>query len=166
MTTAAVPAIRSEDSVLTRLLRTTLLIGVIDGLWAVVLTFIYGRPIAGLFPGIAATLFGERMATGGTAAQVVGVLMHFGVAFTWTAVFLLFFLRSAWIRRVLDSPYGVLKVAAVYGPMIWIVMSAVVIPLLLRRPLAISGRWWIQLAGHVVFVGMPIVWGIAKSSRH
>jgi hypothetical protein len=55
----------------------------------------------------------------------------------------------------------VLKAAVVYGPLIWIVMSAVVIPLLTGRPLAtITGRWWIQLAGHVVFVGVPIVWSI------
>jgi hypothetical protein len=69
------------------------------------------------------------------------------------------------LRSVLDSPYGVLEVAAVYGPMIWIVMSVVVIPLLTRRPVAITGRWWIQLAGHVVFVGLPIVWSIWRGSR-
>jgi hypothetical protein len=84
--------------------------------------------------------------------------MHFGVAFAWSALFLVLVTRSAWLRRVLDSPYGVLKVAAAYGPMIWIVMSAIVIPLLTGRPLAtLTGRWWIQLAGHMVFVGVPIV---------
>jgi hypothetical protein len=44
-------------------------------------------------------------------------------------------------------------------------MSAVVIPLLTRRPVVITGRWWIQLLGHVVFVGLPIAWAIGRSDR-
>jgi uncharacterized membrane protein YagU involved in acid resistance len=66
-------------------------------------------------------------------------------------------MRSPSIRTVLASRGGVMKVAAVYGPCIWIVMSLIVIPLLVHRPPAINVRWWIQLVGHVVFVGLPIV---------
>jgi hypothetical protein len=61
------------------------------------------------------------------------------------------------VRRVLDTAGGPLKVAAIYGPCIWMVMSLVVIPLLVRRPRNITTRWWIQLAGHILFVGLPIV---------
>ena len=39
-------------------------------------------------------------------------------------------MRASAVRRVLDSPYGAVKVAAVYGPFIWMVMSLAVIPLL------------------------------------
>jgi len=95
---------------------------------------------------------------------LLGVLMQFGVAVACAARLLFLVTRSAWLRSVLDSRDGVLKVAVVYGPMIWIVMSVVVIPLLTRRPVAITGRWWIQLAGHVVFVGVPIVWSIWRGS--
>ena len=65
--------------------------------------------------------------------------------------------RSAWIRRVLSSRFGVIKVASLYGPFIWLVMSLVVIPLLVHRPPSIGVRWWIQLIGHIPFVGIPIV---------
>jgi uncharacterized membrane protein YagU involved in acid resistance len=51
----------------------------------------------------------------------------------------------------------VLKVASVYGPCIWLVMSLLIIPVLTQRPPAISIRWWIQLAGHFPFVGLPVV---------
>jgi hypothetical protein len=163
--TIVMPLQRSRRFAASRLAAAGLLTGVVDGTWAIVLTLIYGRSLTRLWQGIAATAFGDRMFDGGAPTVLLGVLMHFGVAFAWSALFLLLVTRSAWLRSVLDSPYGVLEVAAVYGPMIWIVMSVVVIPLLTRRPVAITGRWWIQLAGHVVFVGLPIVWSIWRGSR-
>lgn len=51
---------------------------------------------------------------------------------------------------------------AVYGPAIWVVMSLVVIPFLTGRPPTVTYRWWIQLAGHAAFVGLPIVATIAR----
>ena len=80
-----------------------------------------------------------------------------GVAFGWSAVFLFIVLRLGWVQRLLASPYGVLKVASVYGPCIWLVMSLVVIPLLVHRPPSLNTNWWIQLIGHFPFVGIPIV---------
>lgn len=165
MTSAVAHFPSSTRSGSSRLLRAWLLTGVIDGTWAIVLTLLYGRSLARLWQGIAATAFGERMFDGGTAAIALGVLMHFGVAFAWSALFLLLVTRSAWLRRVIDSPDGVWKVAAIYGPLIWIVMSAAVIPLLTGKPLVMTWRWWIQLAGHIVFVGLPIVSSIG-SGRH
>ena len=41
--------------------------------------------------------------------------MHIGVAFGWSPVFLLLW-RTEWMRSVLDSPGGVLKVSASMGP--------------------------------------------------
>lgn len=162
MTTAAIPQRRSLGDATSRLLRTGALIAVVDGSWAVVLTFLYGKSQAKLWQGIAATLFGPRMLDAGASAVALGIAMHVGVAFAWTAVFLLIVTRSAAVRRVLGAPYGPLAIAAVYGPLIWIVMSAAVIPLLTGRPLVLTGRWWIQLLGHVVFVGLPIAWGIGR----
>jgi hypothetical protein len=151
------------DTPLRRLIRAGLVCGAIDGLWAVVLTLVYQRTIPRLFQGIAATVFGAGMFEAGLPGALLGLAMHFAVAFTWSAVFLLLVARSAPLRRVLATPGGLLAVAAVYGPMIWIAMSAGVIPLLTGTPLAITYRWWIQIAGHVVFVGLPIVWSIGPA---
>jgi hypothetical protein len=151
---------------LSRLLLAGLLTGVIDGLFASVQSvFFNGSTVTRLFQGVASTLLGREALDGGTTTALIGVLMHFGVAFGWSAVFLLLVMRSAWIRRVLSSRYGVVKVAAVYGPFIWMVMSLVVIPLLLQRPPTITARWWIQLIGHFPFVGLPIVASIAGGLR-
>jgi len=90
------------------------------------------------------------------------VLTHFCVAFGWSAVFLFVVMRSSWVRRAVSSPSGVVGIAALYGPFIWLVMSLVVIPVLLHRPPRITSRWWIQLVGHIPFVGLPIVASIAN----
>ena len=78
-------------------------------------------------------------------------------------MFLLLVLSSSWLRGVLAAPYGVVAVAAVYGPLIWLVMSLAVIPALTHRPPAINIRWWVQLIGHAPFVGLPIVAMIGHS---
>ena len=67
------------------------------------------------------------------------------------------FSRLGWIRRLLASRYGVAKVAALFGPSVWLAMSLVVIPLFTQRPPAFTVRWLIQLIGHAPFVGGPIV---------
>ena len=139
------------------LVRAGLTTALVDGLFSSVLSVIYGSTPVRLFQGVAATLIGTTALTGGTRTALVGVLMHVTVAFTWSAVFLFVALRASWVRRLMASRYGVLKVAALYGPMIWIVMSWVVIPVLMRRPPRITLRWWIQLLGHFPFVGVPIV---------
>jgi uncharacterized membrane protein YagU involved in acid resistance len=150
-------------SPLSRLVRAGLVTGVLDGLFSSVLSVVfYDSTVTRLFQGVASTLLGKEALDGGTRTALVGVLMHFGVAFGWSAVFLLLVLRSTWVRRVLTSRYGVVKVAAVYGPFIWLVMSLAVIPLLLHRPPTFNIRWWVQLIGHFPFVGLPIVASIGS----
>lgn len=148
---------------LSRLIRAGLLTGVIDGLFSSVLSVVfYDSTVTRLFQNVASTLLGPESFEGGTRTALIGVLMHFGVAFFWSAVFLLLAMRSASIRRVLASPYGAVKIAAWYGPLIWMVMSLVVIPLLVQRPPRISVRWLVQLIGHFPFVGLPIVASIGS----
>jgi hypothetical protein len=145
-----------------RLVRAGLLTGISDGLFASVLAvFFLHSSVPLLWQGVASTLLGKAAFVGGTRTALIGVLMHFGVAFGWSAVFLFLAMRAGSIRRVLASPHGVVKVAAVYGPFIWLFMSLIVIPLLLHRAPTINIRWLIQLIGHFPFVGLPIVASIA-----
>jgi hypothetical protein len=149
-----------------RLLRAGLLTAVSDGLFSSVLAaFFYGSTVTRLWQGVASVLLGAAAFEGGSQTAAIGVLMHVGVAFGWSAVFLLLVLSSSWLRDILAEPYGVVAVAAVYGPLIWLVMSLAVIPLLTHRPPAINVRWWVQLVGHVPFVALPIVAMIGGRSR-
>lgn len=158
MTTAEAPApIDARDS-LVRILRAGLVTAVVDGLFSSLLVvFAYGSTATRMFQGVASTLLGSSALTGGARTAAVGVAMHVGVAFGWSAVFVLLVLRSARVRRALAARYGVLRVAAIYGPAIWLVMSLAVIPILLHRPPNLSIRWWVQLIGHIPFVALPIV---------
>jgi len=132
--------------------------GIIDCLFSSVLViFFYKSTFARLWKGVASVLLGKGALEGGTRTVLIGLAMHFGVALAWSAVFLILWKSSAWIRRVADSRGGVLVLAVFYGPLIWMVMSFVVIPLLAHRPPNINYRWWVQLFGHIFFVAIPII---------
>jgi hypothetical protein len=151
---------------LTRLLRAGLTTAISDGLFASVLSvFFFGSTISRLWQGVASVLIGPAAFTGGARTAALGMAMHVGVAFGWSAVFIFLVMRSARVQAILASRYGVLKVAAVYGPAIWLVMSLAVIPVLLHRPPAITTRWLVQLVGHFPFVGIPIVAAASVGQR-
>lgn len=153
-----------DSSAISRFVRAGLLTGVIDGLFSSVLSaLVYGSTVTRLWQGVASTLLGAAAFEGGIRTAAIGLLMHFGVALSWSAVFLLLVLSSSWLRGVLAAPYAVIAVASVYGPLIWLAMSLVVIPMLTHRPPAINSRWWVQLVGHFPFVGLPIVAMIGRT---
>jgi hypothetical protein len=152
-----------RTTALSRLVRAGLLTGVTDGLFATVQSVLSGSTVTRLWQGVASVPLGPSALEGGTRTALIGVLLHFCVAFWWSAVFLFLYDRSARIREVVSSRFGALKVASVYGPFIWLVMSVVVIPLFLHRPPIIRPRWWIQFFGHIPFVGLPIVSMIGRS---
>jgi hypothetical protein len=155
---------KTDGAPLSRLVRAGLLTGVTDGLFASVQSVLSHSTVTRLWQGVAAVPLGPSALEGGARTALIGVLLHFCTAFFWAAVFLFLYNRSARIREVLRSRYGALKVASVYGPFIWLVMSLVVIPLFLHRPPIIRPRWWVQLIGHIPFVGLPIVWSIGKGA--
>ena len=151
---------------LSRLLLAGLLTTVTDGTFATVqAVFFNNSTFAGLWQGVASVLLGRTAFEGGTRTIVIGLLMHVLVAFTWSAVFLFVVMRWRLVRDALASPHGVVTVAAVYGPLIWVVMSLVVIPLLVQRPPTLTLRWLVQLVGHFPFVGLPIVAMSARGAR-
>ena len=139
---------------------------VVDGLFAVVLSQVYGSTVTRLWQGVASVLLGKSALEGGTRTALIGVAMHVCVAFFWSGVFLALHSNSSVMRNFVERR-GTLATAAIYGPFIWLVMSLAVIPILAHRPPNITVRWWINLIGHAPFVGFPIVWWIAgwRSSR-
>ena len=152
-----------SGSFVSRLVRTWLVIATIDGLFASALSvFAYKSTVTRLWQGVASTVLGPSAFTGGWRTAFIGVLLHLCVALAWSAVFLALVGASRDLRRVLALPGGVLAVAAIYGPAIWLVMSLAVIPMLTGRPPTLTTRWWVQLLGHIPFVALPIV---AMSAR-
>jgi hypothetical protein len=149
---------------LARLSRAGLLTSVVDGLFSSVLAVVfYDSTVVRLFQGVTSTVLGPAAFESGTKAAAFGILLHIGVAFGWSAVFLLLVVVSRRTRGILGARHGVIKVAAVYGPFIWMVMSLVVIPVFTGQPPTLNARWWIQFVGHFPFVGIPIVASIGPT---
>ena len=143
---------------LSLLVRTWLTIAVIDFLFASCLSvFAYGSTFSRLWQGVASVALGPSALQGGTRTVLVGLVLHVCVAFTWSLVFLTLAKSVPAIQRIIATPGGILAIAALYGPSIWLVMSLVVIPLASGRPSSITVRWWIQLFAHIPFVALPIV---------
>lgn len=140
------------------LLPVWLVTAVWDGICATALGVLaYGSTAAGVWRGVASTVLGAPALTGGAGATAVGLGLHTMVALTWSAVFVAAARMWPALRRTLHGPAGALAVAAVYGPLIWLVMSLVVIPIATGRPPRIGPRWWIQVGAHIPFVSLPLV---------
>lgn len=164
MTTTAVQ-LTAYQSNRARLIRAWLLTAVIDGLFASVLSAVfYQSTVARLWQRVAGTLIGSGALDGGAGTVLLGLVMHLCVAFAWSAVFLLLVRQSLWLRDVVSSRYGVLKVAAFYGPAIWMVMSLAVIPVFTQQWPAITFRWWVQFFAHIPFVALPMVFAIGRGA--
>jgi hypothetical protein len=150
-------------NVLRILVRAWLLIAAIDFVYASLLSIVvYGGTFSQIWQGVASVLLGPSAMQGGARTVLVGLTMHAGVALLWSTVFLLLVLALPALRRVVASWGGIVAVAAVYGPLVWIVMSFVVIPRLTGRPPTITARWWGNFPSHIPAVALPIVATIGR----
>jgi hypothetical protein len=148
-----------------RLIRAWLLTAAVDGVFSSALNvFAYHSTVAQLWQRVASTLIGPQALSGGTASVIIGLVMHISVALAWSVVFFVVAERWERLRQTISTPKGVLAVAVVYGPLIWMVMSLIVIPILTKRAPSITLRWWVQFFGHIPFVALPIVAMIATPS--
>src|SRR6516162_4098057 len=144
-------------------LRTGATIALVDFCFASVLSvFFYHATFARLWQGVASVPFGAQAIGGGDGYTLLGIACHITTAFTWAGVFVVMLRRWPALQRAVTTPAGVFAVAAVYGPCIWLVMSLLVIPFFTGKPPSFTYRWWIQIAGHIFFVGLPIVWTASR----
>jgi hypothetical protein len=128
-----------------------LTVGTLDALDAIIFFgLVRGRPIGGIFQGIASGLIGPSAVGGGWAPIVLGLLIHFVIATTIVAVFCL---ASRRLPLLVSRPvlFGIL-----YGVVAYLVMSRVVVPLtfgssaLPPLPVLVNG-----LLIHMFGVGLP-----------
>ena len=119
--------------------------------------FAYRSTFSRLWQGVAAAALGPAALEMGARGVAAGLALHLLVALTWSALFVFAVAGSRVLQTALARPLGALAVAAVYGPIIWLVMSLAVIPLATGRPPAFGFRWWVQIFAHVPFVTLPLV---------
>ena len=137
-----------------------LLVGVLDGLDALIFFGLRGSKPAGIFQFIASGLLGRAAFSGGWKTTLLGVLLHFVVAFTLAAIY--YSLSLAFpilIRRAVLA-------GLVYGPIAHIVMSFVVTPLSAAPKLPLRLAPFVNgIVGHALLVGLPIALLTRRSAR-
>jgi len=157
MNAVSLPA-RPQASFAREVIPVWLVTAVWDFLCATALSvFAYHSTFAQLWQGVASTVLGPAAIGGGAKTVAVGIALHLAVAFTWSALFVAIARVSPTILRMIATPSGALAVAVAYGPIIWLVMSLVVIPLATGRPPRFGFRWWVQIFAHIPFVTIPLV---------
>lgn len=141
-----------------RLLQAGLVTATTDFIFSSVLVkFFYHSSVTRLWQGVASVPLGPNMLTGGLTTAAIGVGIHIGVAFMWTTVFYLLLMMAPAIGRVARARFGLITLATVYGPLIWLAMSFLIIPSMTHRPPTINFRWWVQFFGHIPAVALPII---------
>lgn len=126
-------------------------VGVLDGIAAVVAAAVRGVSPDRVFQYISSGILGRSAFEGGAATVVLGVFLHFVVAFGAAAVFVLAARSIAFLRT---NP---LIIGPLYGIAVYFVMSEVVSALsnVTRQPRTQSGTITGILI-HIFFVGLPI----------
>jgi hypothetical protein len=133
-------------------LKTGLLVGVADGIGAVVSAYIpKGTSPVKVFQFIASGVFGKEAFTGGTAMVVAGIVFHFVIALGWTAIY--YYAVYPGIR--VFSKHTIVT-GVLYGFFVLMAMKFIVLPLS-RVPMINPGVIEIrQLIIHITLVGLPI----------
>ena len=136
-----------------------LIVGVLDGLDAVIFFGLRGVAPERIFQAIAAGLLGRSAYQGGLTTTALGVWLHF---FNATCIVLVYVAASRKLRVLLERP---VICGMLYGVLVYFVMNEVVIPLsALNRspyvlPVVVNG-----ILIHMFGVGLPSAFAARKAS--
>ena len=101
-----------------------LLVGSLDILSALTHYYIKtGKDPVNVLKYVASAIFGSNAYDSGSAMAVYGLLFHYLVAFCWTILFFIIY------QRLNLSSYNRIITGIIYGIIIWVVMTRVVVPL-------------------------------------
>jgi uncharacterized membrane protein YagU involved in acid resistance len=134
--------------------------GIMDMTAALVVYGTMGAKPLRLLQGIAGGILGPRTYTGGIATALLGLALHFVIAFGAATVF---FIASRGIRFLLDHA---VVCGALYGIAVYFFMQRVVIPLSRANRNPFSLKFMIiGIIIHIFCVGLPIALSVRKHSR-
>jgi hypothetical protein len=138
---------------------TGLIVGVLDILSAFVIWWQRGVVLQRGLQGIAAGLLGAKSYEGGMATAVLGLLIHFFIAFVVVSIL---YLASRKIRFLTAQPVvsGVLYGVAVYIVMYWIVLPSA-FPTFRHR----LSNELIELGIHICLIGLPTAFLLRRYSE-
>lgn len=139
-----------------------LIVGILDGLDAAIFFGLRGAPIERIFQAIAAGVLGRDAFSGGIATALLGVFLHFVIAF---GIVLTFYLVSRPFPFLTKRP---VVFGAIYGVIAYLVMNYIVIPLSAAgggggpKPTVVLVN---GLLIHILGVGIPAAYAARAASR-
>jgi hypothetical protein len=146
---------------------TGLLVGVADyaigfGIFAAAL----GSPPLRILQHPASGVLGPVAYRGGIRTAALGIALHFAIALIWSVIYTVAYRALPALLRFTRTTAGLFAASVMAGVTVWLVMNGIVLPLSRTRPYSMgSGLFWMLLAGHIAFVGLPLVWGVRRFSR-
>ena len=140
----------------------TLTVGVLDGLDAIIFFGLRGATPTRIFQAIAAGVLGRQAAVqGGVTTALLGVALHFVVAFGIVGTY---FLASVKIRALTTHP---VICGAIYGVLAYLTMNDVVIPLSAIGPGGPAHPPAVVVNGvliHIFGVGLPTAYFVRAAT--
>jgi len=135
--------------------------GLLDIIYAIVLWgFILGGSPVGILQSIASGLLGKAAYDGGTGTAILGLALHFLIAFFMALAYVL---ASRKLPVLTARP---IVMGIVYGAVLFVVMNFVVVPLsaIGFRPMTVPGALR-ALFPHLAFVGPAIALFTARRAQ-
>jgi hypothetical protein len=115
---------------------------------------------------IATGLLGKAAYEGGVGTAALGVALHLMVALTWTTIFFVLSRQIPAVSHLIETTAGRVKAGLLFGPVIWLVMDLVVLPLSRARPTPVSSpHFYINLLQHAVMIGVPMALLLGSNPR-
>jgi hypothetical protein len=137
-----------------------LVVGLLDGLDAIVVFGLRGASPIRVFQGIAGGLLGRATFQGGLRAALLGLAIHFFIAFSIVTTY---YLASRSFPILVRRP---VLCGAVYGVLVYFFMNRVVIPLSAIGTVVFSLTLFINgIAIHVLGIGIPAALFVARSAH-
>jgi tetrahydromethanopterin S-methyltransferase subunit G len=137
-----------------------LLAGALDITATSTLMSLQGMPIERLWQGIASGVLGTSAFKGGKKTAALGLFFHFVIAFIIAAIY---YAISRQLPIITERP---ILWGALYGVVVHLVMSRIVVPLSAVPKREFSAKAFLtQLVIHICFVGLPIALTVAHFSR-
>ena len=141
-----------------------IVVGTLDILFAIVFWYPRGVAPARIFQSVAAGLFGRASFAGGARTVVIGALLHYLIAL---CIVLVYWLASRRYDVLIRRP---ILCGSIYGVLVYLVMSYVVIPLSATQRGAFLLSWVVSsVLVHAFLVGVPAALfakAAVRRSRH
>jgi hypothetical protein len=135
-------------------------VAILDGSFVVILYvwILHLTTASRIFQGIASRLIGKAALDGGAPTALLGVLLHFTVAYCWTIAFYIALRTFPALREFTATTRGKIITGVLFGATVWLVMNFGIVPLFGGK--SVAPRHWqfsTQLVWHMIAVGPPIV---------